>query len=399
MTPVTEKPLKPSWFHDGSWWMLAADAGDWRVYKRTDVDTWESASSVLTSSITSVDVHLHGSRVTWYGWHEMGRISYNGGSWVVDVAATSVPNIGGGGDSAAGGHLVVDGQGRTWGFGDGSGEVRYFVRDTDLSALQGDTLLTADPPTTEHLSRSVVWDGKVGVLWDNQTVERMRFIWRNDTDALSTWQTIEDASANTADNADDHGDIVPGPDGDLLAIWKTGLSGDADPIIRYARRTSAGSWVDETTVFSRFGSSPDNEYTRPRIAYDEANDRLIVVAIETFVPGLIRYRVSPRLSPSFGDVQTAIASSTGDPTVPHHAVDDTSDLLVLAVDGGTLSEGVVAIDPSIDFALELETVAEYDAVDFQLVSVVDVDDPANLSVVIDGTTAQLSWDASPLVPA
>ena len=332
MTPVTEKPLKPLWFHAGSWWILARDGDDWRVYRRSSSGSWTSSSPVLTSNVTTMDAHLHGNGlVTWYGNPQMGRIAYDNGSWVVDVAAVTVPSISN--QKNAGGHCVVDSQGRAWGFGGPAGEIRYFVRDSDLSALQGDTLLTDDPPTVEHVSRSVVWDGKVGVLWDNQTVERMRFIWRNDGDTLTTWQTIENASADTPDNADDHGDITPGPDGDLLAVWKTELSGESAPVIRYARRTSAGSWVDETTVFLWVGPSSADEHTRPRVVYDSTEDEVVVLATFNFNGGPIEYRRSPRLNPSFGDVQTAIAGTTNNVTVSHHEVTATSGLLVVDESG------------------------------------------------------------------
>lgn len=333
----SEKPLKHHWFYAGYWWTIGISTSSWKVYRWAGDDLWEVASAELSVNAATMDIHLDGDKVTWYGWRtsgsEVGRVVYNAttGFWDVDVAGTSVPDLISVGNSFGDGHCVVDSLGRTWGFADADGAIDYFVRDTDLTALLGDTVLTTDPPAAEHLSRSVAWDGKVGVFWDNQTDGRMKFIYRNDADPLTTWQAIELASSGAlASNADDHGDITPGPDGDLLAVWKTSLSGASDPNIRYARRNSSGVWVDEATVWDRFGAAGADEHTRPRIVYDDTNDEVYVLASRTYLPGTIEYRKKRRMETTFEATVELDGRQLYDVTVPPHSITYESGLLILS---------------------------------------------------------------------
>jgi hypothetical protein len=303
-----EKSNKPVWWHDGHWWVMLHG---WYAYRRDAAGTWTEASDrLLTGNSRRLDVHVRpNGDIIFYGQHtsdpRIGTARYDRTTRTyVSTGSFSAPaGSSAGFGSKLWGNIVLDSQDRIWLNWGESGVNRYAVYDLATHAeLLGVTTLDSNIWAEEHLSRMVAFrdaEGpKIGVFLDDQVSGEMRFWVRRDTDPLgSGWR--KEVVRRGVNEADDHGDVIATPNGEVLAVWKTEHSGSDDPIIRYARRTVSGIWTDQTVVRTRYGSSSSREFTRPRIQYDKDADQvyIVVTTLDNRDVHIIR---SSRLNPDFG---------------------------------------------------------------------------------------------------
>jgi hypothetical protein len=217
------------------------------------------------------------------------------------------------------------------------------------------------------LHHAIAWDNKVGVFYSDEGEDAMRFRWRNDTDDIGVWQTTE-VVASSPGIADDHATIVA--DGtDLYAAWKTSIQTAEEPGLAANKRTSSG-WESFVVITDWIPA----EWTRPRIAIDSQD--VFVVATEVGGGDIALWK-SPKSALSFGSPQLLWTSGNREAlATPRFMVDATSKLLV-----------VHSLRSTRELFADLLEVAG----DLQF-------DPENLAVIVDGTTGQLSWDASPFDP-
>ncbi|MBA4155851.1 MAG: hypothetical protein H0X65_00035 [Gemmatimonadetes bacterium] len=300
------KSSKPIWWHDGHWWIMSHG---WRAFRRDASGVWTEASNTLMGSNSRrLDVHVQSNGdIIFYGKHgtdsRIGTARYDSQTKTYTSTANVSAPAGNSAGSSAWGTMAVDSHGRVWVNYGLSGINQYAVYDPATgSQLLGATALDQNIWTTEHLARIVAFrdaeGAKIGVLLDDQVSGEMRFWVRRDSDPLDSGWRREIVDRRSA-GADDHGDVVVTPNGEVLAVWKTSHKGSSDPILRYARRTANGTWVDLAVVRTRYGSSSSNEFTRPRIQYDRDTDHVYVVAT-TLDTREVHVMRSTRLNPDFG---------------------------------------------------------------------------------------------------
>ncbi len=332
----TDKAVESKlWHHAGTWWAvmwnpearayhiyrLNISAQEWvdtgvfvddRLNSRSDV-LWDEANNKLYIATHRKQENPSNVNNNPQNWAYLQQYHYAGNTWVADdngigdgtgVIADYITEA-----------LVIDQdtEGHMWATytvrRDVAGVSQYYVA---VSVSQQNNYSQWTPPVIldslpgdigqidiDDISGLVAFedaDGpKMGVLWSNQRTDEFYFIWRNDTDAIGADWNVDSGfealkSSLPPITADDHMNFAVTPDGDVLAIVKTGANLDPeneDTLIGiFARDHADGSW-------SWHAVSPSDSFdTRPLVLYNESNNTVYAYSVSSTGGGSICYQTA-----------------------------------------------------------------------------------------------------------
>jgi hypothetical protein len=357
-TPTGEKPESKLWFNDGTWWGVLWDptAGSFAIYR------FDASTQTFASTGILIDARAGSkSDVLWDGQRlyivshiftespgpvppplaaRLYRYSYDSilNSYSLDAGFPTNVN------SSESETLVLDkdSTGKLWiGWIEGKRVKVNRSQDNDLTWGQPFDLPGQGGPTTsDDICGVVAFQGKIGIMWSNQTDMKVYFAFHVDGTADTLWQAREEALADASLGpvADDHIDLKPSgaPDGTLYSVVKTSLTSLQQPRILVLRRTATGSWSRHVV------GTVDDEHSRPLLLLDSDGNRVYVFA-ESYKYGR---RAIYMKDASAGDllfpsgVGTPFIASSNDlmisnPTSTKQCVNAATGLLVLASDHDT----------------------------------------------------------------
>ena len=211
--------------------------------------------------------------------------------------------------------------------------------DTNWSASYPLPAAGATGLTPDDISSVIAFDGKVGVMWGNQTDETYYFAYHVDGAPDSEW--TGEVAYKRPQGADDHINIKSiqnDPEGRVFAIVKTSLNGSNDPLNVVLVRKRDGSW-DTDNVYGRV---QDGETRAILVIDSENNDVYAFAAAPEYVGGAIYMKKVSINALLHGNpfangigqtfIESPAAPRINDPTSTKQTVNSSTDLVVLASD-------------------------------------------------------------------
>jgi hypothetical protein len=352
--PTGEKPQSKLWFNDGSWWgsMFNTSDRDFHIYRYnwaantwtmtgTQVDDrtnasadclWDEATNKLYVASAGPDSANSLDSARLY------RYSYNPSTdtYTLDPGFP-VTVITGGMEAIV---LAKDSTGKLWMSYTRSNQVYATHTTTSDSTwitpyvlpLSGAANLIPD-----DISAIVAYDGKIGIMWSNQSDWAMYFGIHRDGDADTSW-TLSPA-LQLPGYADDHinlKSLQSDPSGRVFAAVKTSLTNQGGPLILLLVLDNQGGWQRHT-----FGRVEEN-HTRAIVLIDEENRRVHMFAAAPCCGGGVIYHKESSLDNiAFPQgLGTPFIALSSDPTINNPSstrqnVNSTTGLLVIAGDDHT----------------------------------------------------------------
>ena len=305
-----EKPQSKVWKHGGYWWaVLPTSTGSnlWRL----DGSDWTNILQ-LSTTVGNADVKVNGDTTHILIFADTTSVlvsaEFVSGSppsyslWSTRSTAVTIPL-----DTLVETATIdIDGNGRMWLASDGSTAVdtlhNILVRwsDSPYNTWNGPHILETGV-NVDDICAVTAFDGKIGVIWSNQTIRKYGFKYHTDGDAATTWSTDEvPASQSAMDSvgkgmADDHLNIATGSDGTLYVASKTGYGLAGSTNLSLLVRRPAGTWDDLYEV-EELGL---DEGTRPIVLLSEFLGVITVIYVEDIGGNDIVYKESKISSISF----------------------------------------------------------------------------------------------------
>jgi hypothetical protein len=299
---------------------------------------WDGAHLYVASSSDSVA----GIRLFRYRYDRRARRYRPDSGFPVEIGTGAGPT--------EGVVLAKDGAGRLWitfareGTGNEDGRVyvaHSTVSDSAWVAPFGLPFPQAANISADDISAIVAFEGRVGVMWSNQTDQKIYFATHVDADPTTSW-TLDVALGGPL-SSDDHlnlKSLQADPAGRVFAVVKTSLdeAPTPDPGSAQVRLLilGQGGWAQHV-----FGTVA-NDHTRPIVLTDQRRRRLYVFATSPTLAGAgaqtIYYKETSLQNPSFapGPGRSFIQSSAGDdindPTSTKQDLSRAPSLVVLASD-------------------------------------------------------------------
>jgi hypothetical protein len=296
-TPTGEKPQSKLWFNDGRWWASMFHQGS-NTYHIFWLDLtsqqWQDTGTQLDSRPkTKADCLWDGTHlyVASGGGSATGanldgvlyRYSYNASSKTYSKDFGPVTIRTGGAETIV---LDKDGAGKLWitytqgnkVYVNHSDATNSGDPDADWQANNAYIIPASGVNTSvaaDDISSLIAFDGKVGVLWSNQSDKTFYYAVHADGDDDATWSGGIAARQAGSSLADDHinlKSLQSDASGQLFAVVKTSINGSSSstPQIMLLVRKVNGSW-SATTV----SSGADNQ-TRPFLLIDTDHRQLYV---------------------------------------------------------------------------------------------------------------------------
>jgi hypothetical protein len=358
--PTGQKPQSKLWFNDGSWWgsLFVPRDERYRIHRlNPHAHRWVNTGTPLDERNTSE------ADVLWDGSHlyvasssdsvpgiRLFRYSYNRRARRYRPDSGFPVEIGTGAGPTEGVVLAKDTTGRLWitfareGTGNEDGRV-YVAHSTASDGAWVAPFALPFPQaaniTSDDISAIVAFEGKVGVMWSNQTDQRIYFATHADADPTTSWTL--DVALEGPLSSDDHlnlKSLQADPSGRVFAVVKTSL--DEAPMpdpgaaqVRLLVLRQAG-WTQHV-----FGTVA-NDHTRPILLTDRRRRRLYVFATSPTLAGAgvqtIYYKETSLDNPSFapGPGRPFMRSTAGDdindPTSTKQDLGRAPSLVVLASD-------------------------------------------------------------------
>jgi PKD repeat protein len=352
------KPESKLWFNDGIWWadMYDAATSRHRIHRLDrSAQTWSDAGTTLdTRRASRSDVLWHaasgklyvashatttsGSAASSSQAGKLWRYSYSSVTKTYSLDAGFPVDVNG----ATSETLVIDkdSTGRLW--ATWTQDSRVYVshsNGTDTAwatpfQLPGSTAVDSD-----DISSLIAFDGKIGVLWSNQSDGHMHFAVHQDGAPDSAWTH---ATIPTGESPDDHINMKATAAGEVFVATKTSESADDAPLTLLLKRSAGGTWT--TTTFGRGSDS----HTRPIVVLEEAAGRVRMYATCPQPPdptgqsgGDICEKTTSMANPSFGSgIGTPVMRDEGTPkmndaTASKHNVTAASGNVILAANATT----------------------------------------------------------------
>ncbi len=348
-TPSGEKPQSKVWWTDGNWWGVLCSPDSlyhiWRLDLNTQ--TWvDTGIQVDSRSGTKVDVLWEEGISKLY---VLSHVFANGGSSGSQPANLYRYSYNAGTDSYSldSGFPAVAATGR-W-------EAAVIARDSTgqmwITYVQSRVVMVnrslgsdtswgtpfqvpgSTQVSTDDVSSVIAFQGQIGLMWSNETDEKMYFAVHQDSADDTTWLSVEIAAEG--DNvADDHINVHADSSGRLFVAAKTSLTGSNPLVVLLVRQTN-GAWSSHT-----FGLAEPNAqaHTRPVLVLDETNNLVHMFATSRESGGGIYYKSSPMNSPSFpaGRGTVVIGSDTAakinNVATTDQNLNSTTGILVIATD-------------------------------------------------------------------
>jgi len=334
-----EKPQSKLWNYAGHWWNVMPDStGTW-IWK-LEGSTWTHNLKLSSSTQFSADTFSHGgvthvllcngslSQLASVEFVSAGVGSYQ--FWTQRPGLVNVP-LSSSNETAT---LTVDSANRLWVASDASSTIEVRFSDFPYSTMSGP--ITIGSCSSDDISAIAnLPDGRVGVLWSNQSAKRFQFATHTDGSNPTVWSAIENAASQSALNlgsgmADDHVNLSIASDGTLYAAIKTGYDTSGHTKIGLLVRRPNGVWDPLYKV--------DTSGTRPIVLLDESINRVMVAYTSSESGGDIVYRESPLDVIAFSSRRTLISGRVNNATSSRQ--NPTNEILVMA---GTGSLAVSAL--------------------------------------------------------
>jgi Ca2+-binding RTX toxin-like protein len=302
-SPTTSKPESKLWFHDGFWWasMFAktGTTGDYDIFKLVG-NTWTDTGVVIDPRDSTRQDVLSDGDTLYVASHKfqqtptfstatgnemrLYRFSYNTSTdtyTVDDLDPPGAPNytqI----DLQRSEALVIDKDSTdrlwaTWVQQDAGGTYHVYVNHTTTpcgascswgtaSILPGSTALAPVNGDIDISSVIAFGGNKIGVAWSDQVASQLKFVYRNDSDPDTAWQSVQVAVGGPK-QVDDHINMKTANGIIYIAsktkfISKTALN----PQTRLLVRDAAGTWTAHTISYS------PEQRTRPIVVLDTGNN-------------------------------------------------------------------------------------------------------------------------------
>jgi hypothetical protein len=341
--PSADKPQSKLWFKDGSWWglLVATATNTVDVHELMANHTWRDTGVVVDTRPTSTaDATLIGNTLyvgtrTTSGSVRVARFAYTAGSRTWGASGSAATLTGTGARSIT---LAVDSTGTAWAtYAQGT---TIFVASAPAGTNTWSTPVALPVPdstvNSEDISAIIAFSGKIGVFWDDQQSDAIRFGVHTDGASASTW-TVETVASGGA-VADNHVNVkalVDDPQGRIFAVTKTSYdtvgAPSTSPIITVWKRASNGTWTSATA-----GTIGD-KLTRPQLALDQASNRMYVLMTGPTAGGTIYYKSSSLDTLSFssgrGDVFMAWSGAVlNNVSTTKDVVSSTTGLVAIASD-------------------------------------------------------------------
>lgn len=346
--PTAEKPQSKLWWNHGLWWGCLWDdgAGAYRIH-RLDVatQTWASVGPNAGNDPSSiVDVKWDGSILYILahpfdsnGSFTLHSYSYDAvsGTYALRGGFPVTPNSG----DAEAATLDKDSTGKLWLTWEEGGDIM-------INTSQGSDTSWGTPfalpvqggaTSSDDISSIAAFDGKVGVMWSNQSHERVYFALHIDGDADTTWQPREDALGGPGEGAvaDDHLNFALSCDSgaNVYAVVKSSLGTPGEPRIFLIHRDPSGTWTDYVV------GRDEDDHTRPIVVIDDENRKIYVFAKSDAGDNAIRMKTSDLDTIGFTTgpgqlfIQSSVENDVNNPTSTKQTLNGQMDLLVLASDG------------------------------------------------------------------
>jgi hypothetical protein len=326
-TPTGEKPQSKLWYNDGFWWadLFNNVSGNYHIYRlNTQTQTWMDTGTVLdTRPETKADCLWDGAYLyvvsgggsdpnhtgTLYPYSaQLYRYSYNpvSKSYSLDFGPVLVRN--GGAET-----IVVDkdSTGMLWITYTQNSKVyvnHSRATDSDWDATAAKVIpgapATATSLSPDDISTLVAFDGKIGVLWSNESPGQFSgssdtafyFAYHVDGAPDTAWATAPIYRQPAA--ADDHLNIKSlqaDPSGNLFAMIKTSFNTSTSPqlLLIVAKKSGNGyAWS------SYVESTHNDNQTRPLLLIN-ISQRMLYVFTSTEGGGDVYYKSTSMDNPSF----------------------------------------------------------------------------------------------------
>ena len=366
--PTGMKPQSKLWYADGIWWGVMFDnlTQRFEIYRRnaaneqwtttgTVVDgrrnvwadaKWNGTHLFVVSHGASWTSTLDGIRISRFSYDSAAKSwTLDGGFPLFDVGATPGHTAPTGTEAAV---IDQDGAGRIW---------LTFTRDlktwvthstTDTQTFVAPFVVPvpdADNVTADDISTLVAFDGRIGVMWSNESVWCMCFAIHGDGDPDSVWSSkpMVGPATNPADKnqelADDHMNLKAPNDGSgyVYASSKTSLDGMTDPLLWFS--------VFDGTGWTRYTySTVADQTTRAQIALDLQHQQVYMFNSSPCCNGGVEYYKQSSLRPGrigfppgLGTpfVSSATNLHVNNISTTKQPVDTTSNLVAIAGDDTT----------------------------------------------------------------
>jgi hypothetical protein len=301
-TPTAEKPPSKLWFADGSWWGALFSVGeDAFTVHRFDAasQSWFDTGVVIdTRNTVKVDVLWDGTKLyvasagnsstTSSNVARVFRFSYDTASkrYTKDPGFP-VPVARGGTEALV---LAKDGAGVVWVVYTQGRRVMVTHSITDEYQWVDPYVLPlpgADDLTSDDIASVIAFDGRIGVMWGNQTQSFYRFAVH--TDGADDQQWAGEVALEGEDLANDHINLKADSTGRVFAAVKTSLKGRDEPQLVLLVRETSGQWARHTIA-----TGAQNQ-TRPIVLLHEETDTIYVIAAGPCCEGGALYLKSSRM--------------------------------------------------------------------------------------------------------
>jgi len=352
--PTADKPESKLWWNDGLWWGILwnPSANKYRIH-RFDLaaQTWVNVGpDVDDRSQALADALWDGQKLYIVSYVYSGGSQTSGGAAASSSgrfyrytyeAATQTYSLESGFpvtvNSAISETLVLDkdSTGKLWVTWTQSSKVYLNYSATDGATWATPFALPTQGSNTssDDISTLIAFNGKLGVVWSNQSDSKIYFSVRNDNDAATVWGAEEVALSDPSLGAvaDDHLNIKMTNDGggNLYVATKTSLSGSTNPGIYLHKRSFGGGWTNYVVA------TKADDYTRPIVVIDDENRELYIFAKSGSYITKKKVSLDNISFPSGkGDafIQNSDNSDINDATSSKHNVNGTTGLLILASD-------------------------------------------------------------------
>ncbi|HEX6384467.1 MAG TPA: hypothetical protein VF177_07340 [Anaerolineae bacterium] len=343
--PTGEKPQSKLWFTDNTWWgnLYNRSAGEYRIYKldwetqkwldmevRTDEREGSKADTLWDGN------HLYIASGTGGGPGRLYRYTYTAGQYTlnsgfpVDVTSHGMEAL----------VLAKDSLGTLWVTYTRSSRVyvAHTIGGDDMNWMAPYELPVpgASGLSSDDISAIIAFQGRIGVMWSNQSQNKMYFAAHPDGAADDSWQSVSAYNPS----ADDHINIKSlqtDNAGNVFAVVKTSFSSLGEPgivllVCSGGSCTSAANWQAHVVYERQSGT----QKTRPILLIDTDNRDVYVFMADTG-GGKIYYKKTSIDAINFpdGPGTTFIDFGTGidDPSSTKQNLTRNTRLVVIASDG------------------------------------------------------------------
>jgi hypothetical protein len=328
-------------YFQNKWWLIAFDSvrTDWHLWKFSN-GAWVRGARVDDRPAVRIDAVLDSanSRLYYVSSHntatEVGRLFYNGSSWIQEMALVSVAGFGHGttGNAAS---LARARNGALWLF-----RINGTSLEAKVSSNNGQTWsatlvlksgITGNGGNTDGLTFTANGN-RVGVFYGMASGNGgldYGFLHHLDGQANATW-TDESASLTFFNNERGNNTLhaQAANDGRLFLVTRNGKTGAVGAVQNTLYvRSSGGIW-------SKYEVNVGNAWKSPVVALDETNDRLYIAGIRNDAPGFAEYKSCSFGAESTLEAQTATPllqhnnDAFGELTAPSHVVYDAAGLII-----------------------------------------------------------------------